>query len=97
MRVLAQYRGGTAEGNVGAIELERVRKIRGNSSDGMVVGLDESSGFMLGGFATVIKVHAGGGSNPRVPKKLRRFSSVHRCCPVSDDRVNGVSVGYSIK
>ena len=96
MGVLAQYRGGAAEANVVAVELERVRKIWRRSGNGMVVGLDESAGFMLGGFTTVIKMHAGGGRNPGVAKKFRRFGSVHWCRPGSDDRVDGVSVACSI-
>ena len=58
--------------------------------------MNESAGFMLGGFTTVIKMNAGGGRNPSVAKKFRCFSSVHRCRPGSDDRVDGVSVACSI-
>ena len=58
--------------------------------------MDESAGFMLGGFTTVIKMHAGGGRNPGIAKKFRCFSSVHRFRPVSDDRVDGISVACSI-
>ena len=94
--MLAQYRSRAAEANMVAVELERVRKIWRRSGNGMVVGLDETTGFMLGGFTTVIKMHAGGGRNPGVAKKFRRFSSVHRCRPCSDDRINGVSVACSI-
>ena len=68
MGVLAQYRSRAAKANVVAVELERVRKIWCRSGNGMVVGLDESAGFMLGGFTTVIKMHAGGGRNPGVAK-----------------------------
>ena len=96
MGVLAKYRGGTAKANMRAIELERVRQIRGSSGNGMFVALEESAGFMLGGFATVIKMHAGGGRNPGVAKKFRSFSSVHRRRPVRDDRVDGISVACSI-
>ena len=96
MCMLAQYRGGTAEAYMVAVELERVRKIWRRSGNGMVVGLDESAGFMLGGFTTVIKMHAGGGRNAGIAKKFRRFTSVHRFRPGSDDRVDGVSVACSI-
>ena len=96
MGVLAQYRSGAAEANMVAVELERVRKIWRRSGNGMVVGLDESAGFMLRGFTTVIKMHAGGGRNSGVAKKFRRFSSVHRCRPGSDDRIDSVSVFCSI-
>ena len=96
MGMLAQYRGGATEENMVAVELERVRKIWRRSGNGMVVGLDESAGFMLGGFTTVIKMHAGGGRNPGVAKNFRRLGGVHRCRPDSDDRVYGVSVACSI-
>ena len=58
--------------------------------------MNESAGFMLGGFTTVIKMHAEGGRNPGVAKKFRCFSSIHRFSPRSDNRVDGVSVAYSI-
>ena len=58
--------------------------------------MDESACFMLGGFTTVIKMHARGGRNPGVVKKFRRISSIHRFSPRSDNRVDGVSVAYSI-
>lgn len=96
MGMLAQYRSGATEANMVAAELERVRKIWRRSGNGMVVGLNETTGFMLGGFTTVIEVHAGGGRNPGAAKKFRRFGSVHRCRPGSDDRVDGVSVACSI-
>ena len=82
---------------MGPVELERVRQVRCRPGDGVVIGLDESPGFMLGGSSTVIEVHTGGGGDSGTPESFRGFSSGHGCRPFSNDRVDGVEVGGPVE